>query len=153
MAYDFVLKYLQSDVLTSGICALEICMLHVMLLIKWTFRWDFTECLKVEKMHSARSSCLTTVVSSDSGAWACPASNCGGDGARSRSDAIIKPCLSQVLDGQTPSVMRSSHGCVCCLPFPMQSRSGLSHSSLKRSFSLHNSPSRQAVSMSQLRLC
>lgn len=129
MAYDFVLKHLQSDAQTSGICALEICMLHAMILIKWTFRCDFTECLEVEKTHSARPSCLTTVVSSDSGARACPVSDCGGDGARSRSDAIVKPCLSQALDGQKPSVMRSSHGCVCCLPFPVQNRNYLSHSS------------------------
>lgn len=73
-------------------------------------------------------------------ACACPASDCGGDAAGSRSDAILKPCLSQALDRQTPSVMRSSHGCVCCLPFPMQSRNGLCHSSPKWRFSLHNSP-------------
>lgn len=125
-------------------------MLHAVLLIKWTFRWD---CPEMEKMHSAGSSCLTTVVSSDSGACACPASDCGGDGVRSRSDAIVKPCLSQALDGQKPSFVRSSHSFVCCPPFPMQSRSGLSHSSLKQSFSLHNSLPRQAVTMSQLRLC
>jgi len=81
VAYDFVLKGVQGGVQTSGICALEICMFHAVLLIKWTFRRDFTEYLKVEKMCSVQASCLTIVVSRDSGTSACPDSDCGGDGA------------------------------------------------------------------------
>lgn len=58
-----MLKYLQALVQAYGIFAMEVCTLNTVFLTKQTFSWGFAEGLQVEKMHSAQSSCLTTVVS------------------------------------------------------------------------------------------